>query len=442
MNSIPKIDIRLYLGRTIRGLYGLVQPLIKRVPWLRKAIKKIAALFPSLLNLASYSDPEVYARLSSSRTRKMILIDVTHMATTELNTGIQRVVRALMNQFDELSPDDVDVEPVVLTAKSGFWHFEFLNSGSAHDDKVVVPREGDIFLGLDLNAQIIAAEKAGLFDDWKSRGARIVITVHDILPIVHPEWWADEVSVNHEKWLRSALKSADTILSVSKTTQDAVKQWCLRNDFPSEHLQFEWFHLGADFNAANPSKGFPEGAEHVIAQLKANTTFLSVGTIEPRKGYEQCLDAFEVLWKTGFDCNLVFVGKEGWMVDRLIERFKYHPELNKKFFWLDGISDEFLDEVYVLSNCLIAPSNGEGFGIPLIEAARHGLPIIARDIPIFREVVGNNADYFKGQSAEDLADTVKDWLGDFEDDRHITSSGMKWHTWRDSAIQIQNVLRF
>ena len=55
--------------------------------------------------------------------------------------------------------------------------------------------------------------------------------------------------------------------------------------------------------------------------------------------------------------------------------------------WLEGISDEYLDKVYAASTCLIAASEGEGFGLPLIEAAQHKLPIIARDIPVFREVV-------------------------------------------------------
>ena len=49
-------------------------------------------------------------------------------------------------------------------------------------------------------------------------------------------------------------------------------------------------------------------------------------------------------------------------------------------FRLQGISDEYLEQVYAASTCLIAASINEGFGLPLIEAARHGIPIVARDI--------------------------------------------------------------
>lgn len=442
MNESPaqSFDFKLVCARLLRSTYGFLLPVITRVPGLRKLIKKTVALTPALVDLISYSDSGVYSELQSTRTRRLIMVDVTHMAKTKLNTGIQRVVRALLNQLQEIAPNDVDIEPVVLTASGGFWHYEYLNSNPERECNIVVPREGDTFLGLDLNAQIIAAQKAGLFNDWKARGTRVVIAVHDILPITHPEWWPDEVAVNHEKWLRAALNSADTILSVSKATQQAVIRWCQENNVASEHLNFKWFHLGADMDAATPTSGMPDSATQVLEQLRSQTTFLSVGTIEPRKGHEQCLAAFELLWHENHNCNLVFVGKQGWMVEKLIEKFKYHPELNKRFFWLDGISDEFLEKVYTESDCLIAPSNGEGFGIPLIEAARQDLPIIARDIPIFREVVSEHASYFDGQAPQDLAIVVSQWISDFEENKHIKSAGMPWQTWRQSAANIQRIL--
>jgi glycosyltransferase involved in cell wall biosynthesis len=119
-----------------------------------------------------------------------------------------------------------------------------------------------------------------------------------------------------------------------------------------------------------------------------------VGTLEPRKGHQQALAACEQLWADGVDANQVIVGKQGWMVEALVERMTHHAELNRRLFWLDGISDEFLEQVYAASACLIAASYGEGFGLPLIEAAQHKLPIVARDIPVFREVAGSHAHYF------------------------------------------------
>lgn len=431
--------MKLRIARLLRASYSFMLPVILRVPGLRTLIKRVTANLPFLLELIAYSDQGIYEELKSTRGRPLVMIDVTHMAKTELNTGIQRVVRALLNEFKEVLPEEIDVEPIILTSRGGFWHYRYLKVNE-ETNPIVVPRQGDVFLGLDLNAQIIAAQKSGLFSDWKRRGAKIVFAVHDILPIIHPEWWGKEVSVNHEKWLASVLEISDVVLSVSQTTQRSVIDWCKQNDYPYQNIQFEWFHLGADFEGTNQTQGLPSGAHSIVGQLQSGLTFLNVGTIEPRKGHRQCLEAFDALWNKGLDVNLVFVGKQGWMVDSLIELIRNHPELNSRLFWLEGISDEFLDLTYKNADCFIAPSKGEGFGIPLIEAARHGLPIIARDIPIFREVAGSHAHYFDGEQANGLSEELEKWVAAYKMGDHVRSSGLQWQTWKDSAEKIKRVL--
>ena len=136
-----------------------------------------------------------------------------------------------------------------------------------------------------------------------------------------------------------------------------------------------------------------------------------VGTVEPRKGHAQALAAFEKLWGQGLEANLVIVGKQGWKME-VIGRSPASSLRNvgKRLFWLEGISDEYLEKIYDACTCLIAASEGEGFGLPLIEAAQHKLPIIARDIPVFREVAGEHAYYFSGLDPQSLAESVKNWL--------------------------------
>jgi len=170
-----------------------------------------------------------------------------------------------------------------------------------------------------------------------------------------------------------------------------------------------------------------------------------VGTIEPRKGHLQTLEAFNILWQEGVAANLVFIGKEGWHplplearrdIPETISRIKNHLQLNKRLFWLEGISDEYLEKIYAASTCLIAASYGEGFGLPLIEAAQHGLPIIARDIPVFREVAGEHAAYFKAETPEELAAAMQSWLLDHSINAHPKSVGMYYLTWKQSAAMI------
>lgn len=174
----------------------------------------------------------------------------------------------------------------------------------------------------------------------------------------------------------------------------------------------------------------------MLDTVEARPSFLLVGTIEPRKGHAQVLAAFEQLWQAGQDVNLVIVGKLGWKVENLIEQLRNHEELGKRLFSLESVSDEYLEKFYAASTCLIAASYGEGFGLPLIEAAQHKLPVIARDIPVFREVAGEHAYYFDTDTSEGLAQSIKTWLALYQNGQHPKSDAMPWLTWKESAQQL------
>jgi glycosyltransferase involved in cell wall biosynthesis len=92
------------------------------------------------------------------------------------------------------------------------------------------------------------------------------------------------------------------------------------------------------------------------------------------------------------------------------------------------------------ANRNIAASFGEGFGLPLIEAARHKLPILAREIPVFREVASNHASYFKGTEPEALASSIRNWLALYAQDAHPKSDHIRWCTWAENAEQLRGIL--
>jgi glycosyltransferase involved in cell wall biosynthesis len=73
-----------------------------------------------------------------------------------------------------------------------------------------------------------------------------------------------------------------------------------------------------------------------------------------------------------------------------------------RLHWLDGISDEFLDQIYQACSALLATSLGEGFGLPIVEARLHGMPAIARDIPVFREIADTQTTFFSGTDPASL----------------------------------------
>jgi glycosyltransferase involved in cell wall biosynthesis len=64
-----------------------------------------------------------------------------------------------------------------------------------------------------------------------------------------------------------------------------------------------------------------------------------VGTIEPRKGYAQALDAFEAIWRDGCPIQLVIVGRIGWKVESLVARLRSHEQIGDRLRWFDSADD-------------------------------------------------------------------------------------------------------
>jgi len=374
--------------------------------------------------------------------RRKIMIDVTELASHDLKTGIQRVTRAIVSEWSRNPPRDFDIQ-LIRVDRAGRQYvcaneYAAACRGEVAEDAPLVCHAGDVFLGLDLVGDCVPMAPAW-FQYFHEAGVQIAFVVYDILPIRHPEWWPHAGGRHHERWLRTIAKVSDKLLCISKAVADDVERWL--DEVGEEHRpQVSWFHLGADIQESTPSKGIPEHGPAVLERMRSSTSFLMVGTIEPRKAHAQVLAAFERLWSEGHDVILVIVGKKGWLVDDLCDTLSGHPELDSRLFWLPGISDEYLEQIYAAGSCLIAASEGEGFGLPLIEAARRHMPVIARDLCVFREVAGDHAHYFHGLSAESLVEAIKSWLELRKHGKQPSTEGMRWLTWQQSARMLAQAL--
>lgn len=374
---------------------------------------------------------------------RQLFVDISEFVNNDIKTGVQRVTRSVLKELLEFPPESFSVEPVFATSRSRgyFYARQFLDKMQGRPrhskDSVIDFQPGDVFLGLHLQ-HLITKAQSDYLSLMHRNGVGIYFVVYDLLPILFPHYWPAQHGVDkiHHEWLQ-IISRFDGAACISRAVADEFSDWqkmhCRDKLRP---FKMKWFHLGADVDNSIPTRGMPDNSSTVLEKLSRKQTFLMVGTIEPRKGYAQSLDAFELLWRAGVDVNLVIVGKKGWMVEKIEARIRKHPEYDKRLFWLEGISDEFLEKVYLNSACLLAASEGEGFGLPLIEAAQHNLPIIARDIPVFREVAGEYAFYFSGMEPETLADAVKKWLALNARGCNPASICMPWLTWHQSTKQL------
>jgi glycosyltransferase involved in cell wall biosynthesis len=436
---------------------------------LRKA-HMLQALIPSIAGVMNNnsSDNDLLA-LASALSRnhpqsgwsKRLYLDISATSRNDLKSGIERVARALTLALLEAPPEGFRIEPVYLSEENGRFVYRHARRytlglmGSPTDsfvDDIVVPNAGDVLLGLDLSGDtMIRAGQSGLYKDLRRQGVFVYATVFDLLPVRMPEVFPPEADQTHIRWLET-ISEFDGAVCISKSVADDLKAWQELQGLKFENrrkFSIDWFHMGADVTNSAPSRGMPSDADKTLKKINSRPSFLMVGTIEPRKGYLQTLQAFDYLWKQGLNINLVIVGREGWKglpdskrrdIPQTLEQLRSSPELDQHLFWLEGISDEYLEKVYAASAALIAASYGEGFGLPLIEAAQHKLPIICRDIPVFKEVAGAHAFYFEAGDAIELSASITKWLVLHEKTTHPTSECMHWMTWNESAEKLQHLL--
>ena len=120
-------------------------------------------------------------------------------------------------------------------------------------------------------------------------------------------------------------------------------------------------------------------------------------------------------------------------MDDFLCRLEGHAERGRRLFWLSDVSDEFLDCLYEASSAVLMPSEAEGFGLAVVEGARHGRPLILRDLPVFREIAGEGATYFSGLAPEDLSDCLEAWLKKHEEGTLPSPGKIRILSWEESA---------
>ena len=373
-----------------------------------------------------------------NRNNYNLFIDISELIRQDKGTGIQRVVKNILGEFLSEPPNNYSVVPIYIN-NNIFYKSEsyFSKNSNKIIDHPVEFYPGDILFLPDLSPLIINVnEKLNIY---RSKGVRIYFFLYDLLPYLNSKWFSPGTNDWFTNWLSIIAMYDGIICSSNDVANQFIEFYKTKNFKRQRSLKLFVQHLGSDFINAYQSKGIPENSELFLNRLDKRLNFLMVGTLEPRKGHLQVLSSFEKLWLEGIDANLVIVGKEGWMAEKLINRINNHPEAGRRLFWLKEISDEFLEKIYSLSNCLIIASEGEGFGLPLIEGARKQIPIIARSLAVFNEIGGEGVYYFSGNECDDLAKAIKNWILLYQNNLHPKSDLIPLITWKDS---IQNIKKF
>jgi len=260
--------------------------------------------------------------------------------------------------------------------------------------------DGDIFLLLDSSWHL---DFYDLAERLKARGASIVSVVYDLIPLTHPQFCDAGLTKVFARWFDWIACTADGFVCISHTVeQDVRKAVATRlGQELAEQRHYEYFHLGSELDLVQRDTELDQGLLRLFES--ATPVYLMVSTIEPRKNHAYLLDAFDRLWAQGAEVRLCIVGKIGWKSEELIGRIQRHPQLNKQLFMFNQLNDAGLEYAYEHACSLLFPSHAEGFGLPLVEAMQRGVPVMASDLPVFREIGNDYVAYFDLNDPEALA---------------------------------------
>ena len=126
----------------------------------------------------------------------------------------------------------------------------------------------------------------------------------------------------------------------------------------------------------------------------------------------------------------MLVGRIGWRCEEIQRRLDAHPLCKRRLFVFYDATDSELDYLYKQAKALVIASRMEGFGLPLVEAMRYGVPVIASRIDVFREIGEDYPDYFSVDDAADLLSVLEK----HERQGCVPRRPRDWPTWDDSAL--------
>ena len=229
-------------------------------------------------------------------------------------------------------------------------------------------------------------------------GIKSVVTIHDLIFLRHPEFY-NPIDVQIYKWkFHQTIKEADHIIAISECTKRDILEYGGKL-VSEDNITLIYQSCAQRFNVSPDSK---------YSALDSQRYVLSVGSIEPRKNTMLALKALHHLPD---DISLVLVGRHTAYTDKLTQYARTNG-LEHRLRILHGVPDADLPALYAGAEAFVYPSVYEGFGIPIIEAIRCGLPVVACTGSCLEEAGGPDSLYVDPDDAEGMADAIRRSLKD------------------------------
>lgn len=374
-----------------------------------------------------------------------VFVEVTETISVPYTTGIQRVVREVAKGLVEVTDTDPTLQPRFVVRRHESVPFRLLTDEeqaalSTHPPGGQTGRRADNFgilsplvrrigdLSIVINTRVFFRDmrarkherqripeleiphmpagsiffdmegswyapvpRSQLLPELRKNGVQIAVFIHDVLPIIHPEWFVENQVTIFKSWFKAHIENSSLIITNTEYTANDLRK--VAADFGvTEDLNIAVAPLGATIpNEGTTPVELPPGIDQYL---------LVVGTLEPRKNQRLVIDAFEELHEKYPNLGLVLVGKEGWMVSPLVKRIRQHPLLDDRLLWLGGLTDSEVGWLYRNAALSVVPSLYEGFGLPIVESLSYGCPTISSLGGALVEAGGPSVEYFDAESSD------------------------------------------
>jgi len=350
--------------------------------------------------------------MQSPKPGREILLDVSRLVwrvwSGRLPTGVDRVCLAYLDHFRDRSQAVMQRGgwQVILSPAQSDRLYRLLLDGRAtkasdllrfflafawRGARRSVARRGLVYL----NVGHTGLNESSLPNWIAANGLRAVYLIHDLIPLTHPEFCRPGEAQKHSERIRNVLASASGVIGNSQTTIDELAAFAKSNELEMPPQAVAWI------------AGYTSGA----AKPKAldRPYFLTVGTIEGRKNHLLLLQVWRrLVADLGNRAPiLVIVGQRGWEAERAFEILDQLGALEGHVLELGTCGDEELADWIAGARALLMPSFTEGFGLPVIESLELGTPVIASDLPVYREIVGSIPTYLDPLDSSGWARSIK-----------------------------------
>ena len=295
---------------------------------------------------------------------------------------------------------------------------------------------GSLFFDCEASWHNLPA-RAELLPMLQDAGAELAMLGFDALPFDRPDWFVPVIGQKFRDHVAAHLHAGSFVVCISEDTRSRLTS--VADDLGAPPMVGAVMPLGSDW---------PAPADPVAPPGVPDRFLLCVGTVEPRKNHGMLLDAWERIEALGprgveGSVGLVIVGRLGWQSDELARRLRRLHRSDRRVQWLRGVDDAQLAALYRDATALVMPSLDEGLGLPVLEARRNAVPVLASSRGGLPEALGGGGILLDPSDVDGWARAMTSMLDDEVQRQMVVraSAADPPPTWDEAADRLWSLMR-